>query len=383
MLLASLGHDNLDVILVRGPDLLFARNLTGGSRMFDEAIADRLGVSAAKAEELKIEQADLEPGARFRDANQEKVSRACLGAAGQLLSLLQSAVMFCKSQVKVANLRVDRVLLCGGGAALKGLPAYLSSGLTVPVELFEPFRVVETGALAPEMAEQLERYRLEAVTALGLATMASDPAAYSVEILPAGLRKRREFLGGTASLIAAGVLAAAFLGYDAWRTAGSRSAVSAEVSQLDARLRRATATDRKTRELLKENADLAQAGSLLLSVAGSGEQVARVIDGLHALLPGEFWIDTLGSDWRSDDRLRLPRADPRPVVTLSGRTQQGTESIATQLETFVARLRERLPGVELVYQPSPSGDRFTLDMTLFAPPAAPTPPAAEEESRGG
>ena len=381
VLLASLGHENLDVILVRGPDLLFARNLTGGARMFDDAIAERLGVSAKKAEELKIELADLEPGARYRDANQEKTSRACLGAAGQLLSLLQSTVMFCKSQVKVSNLRVDRVLLCGGGAALKGLPRYLSSGLGVPVELFDPFRVVDTSALAPESASKLEQYRLAAVIALGLATMASDPEAYSVEILPASLRRRREFLGGTAFLIAAALLAAVFLGHDAWRIGTQRSAVRVEVSQLDARLRRATATDRKVRELLSENAELAKAGSLLTGVVGSGEQVARVFDGLHAVLPGDFWIDAFNSDWRSDERLRPPRDEPRPIVTLLGRAQEGTESIASQLETFVARLRERFPGAELVYQPSPSGDRFTLDLTLFAPPLEPAAaPAGDEEA---
>jgi Tfp pilus assembly PilM family ATPase/Tfp pilus assembly protein PilN len=375
VLLASLGRDNLDVILVRGPDLLFARNLSGGSRLFDEAIAERLGVSPARAEQLKIELADLEPGARYRDANQEKVSRACLGAAGQLLSLLQSTVMFCKSQVKVTNLRVDRVLLCGGGAALTGLSRYLSSGMGVPVELFDPFRVVDTGALAPEAAERLERHRLEAVVALGLATMASDPAGYSVEILPARLRARREFLHGTAWLIAAGVLCALFLGWQAWSLGTRRSAVESEVAQLDARLRRATSTDRRVRELLEENRRLAEAATTLSGVAGAGEQIARVLDGLQRVLPGGFWIESLSSDWRSDDRLRLSRQTPQPTVNLVGRAQEGTESIASQMQAFVTRLREALPGVELVYQASPSGDRFTIDLTLFAPPPAEAAPA--------
>jgi Tfp pilus assembly PilM family ATPase/Tfp pilus assembly protein PilN len=378
VMVASLGHENLDVILVRGPDLLFARNLSGGARLFDDAIAERLGVSAAKAEELKIELADLEPGARYRDANQEKTSRACLGAAGQLLSLLQSTVMFCKSQVKVTNLRVDRVLLCGGGAALKGLPKYLSSGMGVPVDLFDPFRVVDTSALASETAERLEHYKLEAVIALGLATMASDPEGYSVEILPARLRRRREFLGGTAWLIAAAALAVLFLGFEAWSLGTRKSTVESEVRQLEASLRRATSTDRRVRELLEENARLAEAGTQLAGVAGSGEQLARTIDGLQRVLPGGFWIDSLSSDWRSDERLRLSRDAPQPVVNLVGRAQEGTESIASQMQTFVERLRERLPGVELVYQPSPSGDRFTLDLTLFAPPLPAEEPAGAE-----
>jgi Tfp pilus assembly PilM family ATPase len=53
VLLANIGHDNVDVAIVRGPDLLFARNLTGGSRLFEEALSQRLGVSSEKAAEIK------------------------------------------------------------------------------------------------------------------------------------------------------------------------------------------------------------------------------------------------------------------------------------------------------------------------------------------
>lgn len=378
VLLSNISHETVDVILVRGPDLLFARNLTGGSRLFDEALAERFGVSLEKAERLKIELADLEPGARYRDANQEKASRACLAAAGQLTSLLQSTVAFCKSQIKVANLRVDRVLLCGGGAALKGLPAYLASALSVPVERFDPFRVVDISALDEASAQKLERSKLESVVALGLATMASDPEAFSIEILPAAARRKRELLGGPLFLAAAGLLALGFLGFEAWRTASRRSQLATEVSQLDARLRRATSTDRRTKELLAENVELERAAWSLAAAVGSGEQVARVVSSLAAALPGDFWIESLASEWRSEPSLGLERDTERPVVHLVGRAREGTESIAAQLEQLVARLRDELPGAELVFQSSPSGDRFTLDLTLFAPPRAPAAPAAQE-----
>ena len=102
VLVANIGHDNLDVAIARGPDLLFARNLSGGSRLFEDAIAQRFSVGSKKAEEIKIEMATLAPNAQYADANAEKASRAILGAAGQLLSLLQSTVLFCKSSPTVA-----------------------------------------------------------------------------------------------------------------------------------------------------------------------------------------------------------------------------------------------------------------------------------------
>ncbi len=376
VLIANIGHENLDVILVRGPDLLFARNLSGGSRLFDEAVAERFGVSLGKAEEVKIEMATLEPGASYESANHEKASRALLGPAGQLLSLLQSTVMFCRSQVKVANLRVDRVLLCGGGAALKGLCPYLSSGLSVPVELFDPFRVVDVSALSPDEAECLEEFKLESVVALGLATMGSDPEAYSIEILPAVLRARREFVGGTLLAIVAAVLAVCFLGYQGVRTSAELGEVRDAVSALEGRLKRAETTDGKARELMKRNAELSAVASRLVGVAGSGEQVARMLDHLAAELPEGFWIQDLSSDWRIDDGLGVLRGGERPILHMVGRAREGTESIATLLERFRLGLDQRFPDSRYEYAPSPSGDRFDFDFTLFAPPS---PDEATEE----
>src|SRR5260221_404677 len=93
----------------------------------------------------------------------EDVVLLAMAREGQLLGLLQSTVLFCKSQIKIASLKLDRVLLCGGGAALAGLPQYLQGGLAVPVEYFDPFRVVDSSGLAPAEQQELEQYKLEAV----------------------------------------------------------------------------------------------------------------------------------------------------------------------------------------------------------------------------
>jgi len=383
VLIANVGHENLDVILVRGPDLLFARNLSGGSKLFDEALAERFGVSLEQAGELKRELATLRPGASYPSANHEKASRALLGPAGQILSLLQSTVLFCRSQVKVGNLRIDRVYLAGGGAALDGLPEYLSAGLSVPVERFDPFRVVDVSALSPEAADRLEDYKLEAVVALGLATMGSDPEAYSIEILPARMRARREFLEGTLFAVAAAVLAACFLVYQGWKTSTELGRVNEEVAALEGQLKRAQTTDRKTRDLLDRNAELARDSSLLLGVAGSGEQLARALDHLAAHLPEGFWVDSLTSDWRQDDELGVARGAERPILTLGCRAREGTESIASLLDRFVGGLRESFPAARFNYATSASGEQFTLGLTLFAPPLETADGSDAGEGQGG
>ena len=375
-LIANVGYDNLDVVIARGPDLLFARNLTGGSRLFEDAIAQRFSIGAQKACEIKETLVDLDPAARFADPNAEKASRAVLGAAGQLLSLLQSTVLFCKSQVKISGLKLDRVLLCGGGAASKGLPKYLQAGLNVPVELFDPFRVVNVDALDAEARAELDEYKLEAVVALGLATMASDPEAYSIDILPASVHKKREFLGAQVFLIAAGVLALGYLGFDAWRTHKALVETRQQAAKLDQDYKRANQTHRKTEDLLAENEKLAALAQELTGVKGSGEQLARTIDLLQKELPSVFWLARLSTDFRVDPDLGIPRGNERPIVSVEGRGHEGTNSLATLYEAFVAGLSAKLPkDVKLNQRLSANGARFTLDLSMFAPP----PAAAVEE----
>lgn len=369
VLIANIGHDNLDVVIARGPDLLFARNLSGGSRLFEDGIAQRLGIGADKARILKESIVDLDPSARFADANAEKASRAALAGAGQLLTLLQSALLFCKSQVKISGLKLDRVLLCGGGAAIRGLPKYLAAGMSVPVEMFDAFRVVNVDALAPESRAELEDNKLEAVVALGLATMASDPNAWGIEILPVSVRKKREFVGGQLFLIAAGVLALGFLGYHAWRTYDALKDVRQQAQVLDQQYKKASATHHRAEELIAENKKLSEFATELAQLKGSGEQLARGITLLQNHLPSDFWVTKLSSDWRIDPALGLTGNDKRPVLSIEGKAREGTNSLAVSYEGFITALTDKLPkAVRFSQQLAPSGSKFTLDLSVFAPP---------------
>lgn len=379
VMVANIGHDNIDVVICRGPDIVFARNLSGGSRLFDQAVAQRFGVSEKKAEEVKIEYATLEPNAHHATANHEKASRAILGAAGQLQSLLQSTVLFCKSQLKLSGLKIDRVALCGGGAALSGLPAWLGSTMGVPVELFDPFRVVDTSGLDPETADRLEEYKLESVVALGLATMASDPEAFSVELLPASLRKRREFWGGPAFLIAAGILGLAFLGWDGARQSSELSETKQEVTKRQRELKRVKKVDFDTRELLAQNEQLAEETVELWAYAGAGEQLARTLEVLDRRMPQEFWLSTLSSTWAFDEELGVFRKAERPIVRMEGKARQGTASMAALHGSFQTSMQEGLAGARLKAAPNADGSLFSLDLTLLGEPEEVEGDGAEED----
>jgi len=376
VLVANIGHENVDVIVCRGADLLFARNLTGGSKLFDDALVERFKVPPAKAEEIKHQMVSLAPGATFDDPLAEKASRALLGPAGQMLSLIQSTVLFCKSQIKLNNLRLDRVMICGGGAALEGLDDYLRAGLSVPVELFDPFQVVDTSALDAAAADLFEDHRLESVVALGLAHAGSDPDAYSIEVLPESVRKKRDFAQGTAFLIAAAVLAVVFLGFYAWKSHGRLDQISGAVSSLRSTVNRIRGVDQDTRGLLEENEDLHRHAEDLFATAGSGEQLYRILQAVDRYLPRDFWVEEVTSTYGFDDDLGVTKADSRiPIVRVKGRAREGTETPTAQFEEFSAGLHAALPAMKIKEQLGSTGSTFTLTLTMLAPPA----PAGDAE----
>ena len=375
VLLANIGFDNTDVVILRGPDLIFARNLAGGSRLFEDALAQRLQVSAGKACEIKETLVNLDPAARPSEALAERARDAVKGAAGQLLGLLQSTVLFCKSQVKISSLKLDRVLLCGGGAALEGLPKYLHSGLGVPVEYFDPFRVVDTSALAPEEQQALEQYKLESVVALGLASMATDAESWGIEILPARLAKKRAFVERHVWLIAAGVLALGWLGYDAWNTSQRLAVARKNASDASQKLAKAEKTHRKTEELIAQNEKLAGYAADLEHAAGSGEQLARVLGVLEQKLPADFWLTQLSSEPKADPELGIPRGSERPILSLTGKAREGTNSLSSLYEAFIRDLRGALPReAALRERLASNGAKFTVDLSVFVAPAEPPAP---------
>ncbi len=365
VLVANLGRENVDACLVRGADLLFARNLGGGSKLFDEALARRFEIDLARAERFKIEHGTLELGHEFEDPNEEKAARAMTAPAGQILSLLQSAVLFAKSQIKVSTLKLERVLLCGGGAALPGLPRYLQDALRVPVEIFDPFQVVDVTGLDPRAQAELEENKLEAVCALGLATTASDEDAYSIEILPESLRRRREFARGTAYLIAAALLLLGFLGLFAWKKHAELGLLSAQSARLLGEVRRLEATQRETEALLEENERLHALSQDLFAIQGAGESLVRALEALEKNLPENFWLESLAVVWGFDEELGVTRAAERPFVRMRGRSREGTESPTAQWQEFVGALRAALSEARIKDRFGESD--FTLDLTTLAP----------------
>jgi type IV pilus assembly protein PilM len=377
--LACIGHETMDVALVRGHDLLFARNLGNGTKVLDDAIASAFNVSPRKAESLKHDLLDLDPASRgkFASGQAEKVTMAAGGAANVLVSAIQSSVAFCQSQTKIEGLRLDKVLLCGGGARLRGVRGMMRESLRCPVEIFDPFEATDLSALPAEDAEQLDRLRAEAVIALGLALTKADPELYALEILPESVKRRQRFFSRTIYNIGAGVIGAALLGLTAMQGSTDLQA-AADAARRTSRLRaRVETTHDEAAQVIAATAAERAVADVLAVKAVPLNGLLRTMRVLRDTLPPELWITAI--EVRRQAGRRSGSEAPVIEVQGDGKPISGRD-VGTVYRDFTSRFKahELIPANGVVVKPEPGTNRFTFTIDFLAEAEA---PAAAEEGK--
>lgn len=189
VLLADIGAHETHVVLVTDGRLVFARSVNFGGRQFDDAIASALGVRPEQARKLKEGLSDGRAPVEVRGSAEAAVR----SALGQLNSILQSSVTFCRAQTKIPAIKVERLLLCGGGSRIPQIDRFLEDQFGVPVKRLEP----ATSAVPFEGGAE------EWATAIGLAASKLDGGRWVLDLLPTAARANRTFRERTRFLYAA------------------------------------------------------------------------------------------------------------------------------------------------------------------------------------
>jgi type IV pilus assembly protein PilM len=377
VLVASIGRTSSDFAVVRDGDLLFARSVSTGGDVLDQALGEAFNVSATKAESLKRELGDLRPRDRRSGLSQqaEKVSYALETAAGRLFSTVQSTLQLARTQMQLNQLEVSKVWLTGGSAAMKGLDDYLAASLAVPVQRFDP--LAEAG-VSCEGASTLQM-----TVALGLAVMAADEEAWSIEVIGAAERRRREFQRRHVFTFAAMLLVVVYLGlaYARW------SALHEQATRAAAKLR--VERDRRQRSasrlesLVAERAELAARVDALEKRKAAGDGLLRTLGLLVRHLPEDLWVGTLELDHEDPPGAAKDKGLKRPVIVVDGAGKsRGTRNVDDAYSEFIASVQSLPEGVEespgeMVETQNPARDRFEYRLKLLWL-AAPGPPPDEE-----
>lgn len=168
VLIIDLGCDETNFIVFSGHGLRFTVTIPISTNIFNQVIAKSLKLSIEQAEKMKIKCGV--------DQQYPKVFEALVPPLADLSEQIKKYIVFYKTHTPDEHLPPDgkgvqKVLLCGDGANLKGLREFFSKQLKMPVELGNPWINIshESEKQVPEISF---KQSLKYTTALGLALRA-------------------------------------------------------------------------------------------------------------------------------------------------------------------------------------------------------------------
>lgn len=180
ILLIDLGATRTSFIIFSGYSLRFTSSIPVSGQHFTQIISKNLGVETSEAEKLKIKYG-LEGKVKLEIKDEKtkikrergKIFEALVPALVDLIEQIKKHLDYYQTHAYHEHLppngkAVSRILLCGGGANLKGFPELLSLELKIPVEIGNPW----INILVKDKKEKLELSSEESLrytTALGLA----------------------------------------------------------------------------------------------------------------------------------------------------------------------------------------------------------------------
>jgi type IV pilus assembly protein PilM len=169
VLLIDLGATKTRVIIFSGYSVRFTFSIPVSSQGFTESISRLLEVDLATAESLKIKY-----GLSARGTKEgREVFEALVPPLTDLIEQIKKYLYYYKTHASHEHLPpgrkgVAKILLCGGGATLKGLVQFIAEELKIPTELGNPWINILPKPLK-EVPELPFEKSLGYTTALGLA----------------------------------------------------------------------------------------------------------------------------------------------------------------------------------------------------------------------
>lgn len=396
--LVNIGRDNIDMAIQRDGELVFARNMAGGGQMFTEAIMGTFGLKEGKAEKNKTTKGDLTPKgqARYPDSTTEKIANAMQGPAGQLVSMIQSSVMICRAQTKVSDLTVDRLVLSGGTARMKGIREYFEANMNVPVEIFDPVGELDASGLDEDDAGELGDHPTDFSIAVGLAETLLQPTSFKLEVLTESEKKKRYFLQRTVWALAAAVAALVLVVMLFQTRAKDIETVVAANETLQTSMKKNKKVEKRLNEAVKGEKDARQK-ALALRVRRFSAAFGRAIMGVlldHHSEGGHLYLRTLtlesnnvsidldgrpgktrtalGSSSETKDNLHDQRVWPE--VTVRGVVKKDAPQPGAQLNAYYSQLRGAIAQlsiggftVEMDESQLDASNQFSITFRLKAP----------------
>ncbi len=170
VLIIDLGFNRTSFIIFAGASIRFTSSIPLSSQKMIADLAEKFKISQEEAKLFKF-RIGLD-----RDKEKGRVFNALLPSMTKLIDQIRDCLNFYKEHIhKLDGYQGDisKIILCGGGAYLKGLPQYLSNRIKIPVNLGNPWINV-----FPKNSKKIPdipfKDSLAYSTALGLALRGTD-----------------------------------------------------------------------------------------------------------------------------------------------------------------------------------------------------------------
>ncbi|MDR2560967.1 MAG: type IV pilus assembly protein PilM [Holophagales bacterium] len=142
--LANIGASFTNLCMLTGKKSVFWRDIPFGGDKFTIKIAEDLGISSEGAEELK-------KGSPAEGREPQEAEPSIAAVSDSFADELSRNTEFFRNNFKVD--KIDRILLSGGGAKMTSLAGVLKERFNVPVELLDPFSLIQDGNGVPGAEE--------------------------------------------------------------------------------------------------------------------------------------------------------------------------------------------------------------------------------------
>ncbi|HYC77699.1 MAG TPA: pilus assembly protein PilM [Planctomycetota bacterium] len=373
--LVDLGDRNVEIVLQKDGELLFARNLNAGGRMLTEAVAATFNLPHEQAEEVKHDFGNVAPRgmASYASGKEEKVAGAIIGPVGRLSAMIQSSLAFTRAQTKIKDLQVGRILLSGGGANLRGLPEYLSAAFKCPVERFVPENGLDLSQLPEDEAREFQADPGAFAIAVGLARTSADDQAFKIDIVPTAEKAKRRFKERTLFMWLSAAVAVLYLGWNFFDAKSTRDKLKDEASQAS-RLAERSKQQRKAFDSEQARiVDLNRKSAELAAFTEPGWALPEAQRLVQRACPEGVWIESI--EVRRE--LAPDPADPnskvkirRTMVYVTGQANPQLGQPDKELNDLVTGIQSAAKGCEvsiLQKRPALAGVvEFKLSIDLFA-----------------
>ena len=143
------------VVITRGRDILFIKNIARGAVTFNEAVAARLNLDLGEAKAVRrrvVHEAAAE-GDEGVETCDEQVRQALFDAVRPEVEELADEINKCLRyhSVTFRGARPHHLTFIGGETHEGGIPAMLGERLGLPVVVGQPFRGIDTSGLGPDV----------------------------------------------------------------------------------------------------------------------------------------------------------------------------------------------------------------------------------------